>query len=49
MNQKQSTNDQLNLTIRFLKYEGPLFIRINSDLESDLQKGGSLVGVTDTI
>jgi hypothetical protein len=49
MNHKQSNYEQLNGIIEYLHYEGPLFIRMNSDFEPDLQKGVSIAEVSDTI
>lgn len=48
MNPNSSNNEQLNVTIRYLNYNGPLFIRLDSYFKANLQKRVSTAGVQDT-
>ncbi|MFX0125612.1 MAG: hypothetical protein ACFFAE_18460 [Candidatus Hodarchaeota archaeon] len=41
------TDPDLNGLIQYLNYHGPVFVRLNSDLESPLQKAVSVVATQD--
>ena len=47
MNPNSSNYEQLNVTIKYLNYNGPLFIRLDPEFKPNLQKRLSTAGVQD--